>query len=56
MSQIAQGLKCLTDIDQLIVHQQVELIEAFFGYEISNHYTIKSNLGKVIYEAQEGNY
>eukprot|EP00058_Branchiostoma_floridae_P006284 XP_002591772.1 hypothetical protein BRAFLDRAFT_123522 [Branchiostoma floridae] len=47
------GLEYLTQIDQLLVHQQVELFEAFTGVEMNNKYKIKNSLGQQVYFAYE---
>lgn len=47
------GLEYLTSIDQLLVHQKVELLEAFTAFETANKYTIKNTLGQKVYWAVE---
>ncbi|XP_058124709.1 phospholipid scramblase 2-like [Anopheles ziemanni] len=47
------GLEYLTAVDQLLVHQQVELLEAFTGFETANKYEIKNTLGQKVYWALE---
>ncbi|KAG8197643.1 hypothetical protein JTE90_001573 [Oedothorax gibbosus] len=47
------GLEYLTMIDQLLVHQKVELLEAFLSFETKNKYTIKNSVGQKIYTAKE---
>lgn len=42
------GLEYLTTIDQLLVKQKVELLEAITGFETNNKYTIKNNLGQKV--------
>lgn len=49
------GLEYLTMIDQLLVHQQVELLEAFIGFESANKYEVKNSLGQKVYFAAEDN-
>ncbi|XP_065166220.1 phospholipid scramblase 2 isoform X3 [Atheta coriaria] len=49
------GLEYLTMIDQLLVHQKVELLEALTGFETNNKYTIKNSLGQKVYYAAEDN-
>ncbi|XP_073530757.1 phospholipid scramblase 2-like isoform X1 [Phyllobates terribilis] len=49
------GLEYLCQIDQLLVHQQVELLEALIGYESNNKYEIKNSLGQRVYFAAEEN-
>ncbi|XP_015784200.1 phospholipid scramblase 2 [Tetranychus urticae] len=47
------GLEYLTQIDQLLVHQKVELLEAFIGFETKNKYHIKNSMGQKVYTANE---
>ncbi|CAG2114669.1 unnamed protein product [Medioppia subpectinata] len=47
------GLEYLTTVDQLLVHQKVELWEAFTGFETNNKYAIKNSLGQKVYYAIE---
>lgn len=49
------GLEYLTSVDQLLVHQKVELLEAFTGWETNNKFTIKNSLGQKVYWAVEEN-
>lgn len=49
------GLEYLTSIDQLLVKQKVELLEAFTGFETNNKFTIKNSLGQKVYWAAEEN-
>ncbi|XP_069831493.1 phospholipid scramblase 2-like [Dendropsophus ebraccatus] len=49
------GLEYLCQIDQLLVHQQVELLEAFTGFETNNKYEIKNSMGQRVYFAAEEN-
>ncbi|XP_046461866.1 phospholipid scramblase 2-like [Daphnia pulex] len=47
------GLEYLTAIDQLLVHQKVELLEAFTGFETTNKYTVKNSMGQKVFRATE---
>ncbi|OWK05761.1 hypothetical protein Celaphus_00013015 [Cervus elaphus hippelaphus] len=47
------GLEYLTQIDQLLIHQQMELLEAMISYETNNRYEIKNGRGQRIYFAAE---
>lgn len=47
------GLEYLAQIDQLLVKQQVELLEAFTGWETANKYKIKNSMGQQVYFAAE---
>ena len=44
------GLEYLTLIDQLLVHQKVELLEAFTGFQTNNKYAIRNTLGQNVRE------
>lgn len=48
-----EGLEYLTQVDQLLIHQKVEMLEAFTGFETANKYTIKNSLGQKVYFAVE---
>lgn len=47
------GLEYLTQLDQILVHQQVELFEVVTGIETNNKYAIKNSLGQQCYFAYE---
>ncbi|XP_077998873.1 phospholipid scramblase 2-like [Glandiceps talaboti] len=47
------GLEYLGKIDQLLVHQQIELLEAFTGWETCNRYKVKNSVGQQVYFAHE---
>ncbi|XP_046673250.1 phospholipid scramblase 2 isoform X1 [Homalodisca vitripennis] len=47
------GLEYLTSIDQLLVHQKVELLEALIGFESKNKFTVKNSLGQKVFYAAE---
>ncbi|XP_017786101.1 PREDICTED: phospholipid scramblase 2 [Nicrophorus vespilloides] len=49
------GLEYLTMIDQLLVHQKVELLEALTGFETNNKFTVKNSIGQKVYYAVETN-
>ncbi|NXH03076.1 PLS2 scramblase, partial [Loxia leucoptera] len=42
-------------LDQIIIHQQVELLEAILGTETCSRYEIKNPLGQRVYFAVEEN-
>ncbi|XP_078521822.1 phospholipid scramblase 1-like isoform X2 [Lissotriton helveticus] len=46
-------LEYLSQIDQILVHQQIELLEILTGYETNNKYVVKNSLGQQIYFAAE---
>lgn len=50
---VPPGLEYLTQISQLLVHQQVELLEILSGWEGENKYQIKNTLGQQVYFAAE---
>ncbi|XP_034253223.1 phospholipid scramblase 2 isoform X2 [Thrips palmi] len=47
------GLEYLTSIDQLLVHQKVEVLEALTGFETKNKFTVKNSMGQKVYKAVE---
>eukprot|EP00794_Sanderia_malayensis_P002857 gene2857-3303_t len=47
------GLEYLCQIDQLLVKQQVELLEAFTGFETNNKYKVQNSMGQQVYFAAE---
>ncbi|XP_065344994.1 phospholipid scramblase 1-like [Cloeon dipterum] len=47
------GLEYLSMIDQLLVHQKVELLEVLTGFETANKYLVKNSMGQNIYSAKE---
>jgi len=47
------GLEYLTQLDQLLVHQQVELFEAITGIETKNKFVIKNSVGQQCFYAYE---
>ena len=53
MGNTPYGLEYLTMIDQLLIKQQVEMLEAFTGWESSNKYKVLNSLGQEIFFAKE---
>ncbi|XP_006116340.1 phospholipid scramblase family member 5 isoform X1 [Pelodiscus sinensis] len=49
------GLEYLSQLDQIIIHQQVELLEVILGTETCSKYEIKNHLGQRVYFAMEEN-
>ncbi|KAM5291839.1 LOW QUALITY PROTEIN: phospholipid scramblase 1-like [Ctenodactylus gundi] len=47
------GLEYLSQIDQVLIHQQVDLLEVLIGFEANNKYEIKNSLGQRVYFAAE---
>ncbi|XP_077998867.1 phospholipid scramblase 1-like [Glandiceps talaboti] len=50
---MSPGLAYLSQIDQLLVHQVVELMEVFTGWECRNRYEVKNSMGQQVYFAGE---
>ncbi|XP_002734807.2 phospholipid scramblase 2-like [Saccoglossus kowalevskii] len=48
-----RGLEYLTQIDQLLVHQQMEVFEILTNWETANRYQVKNSLGQQVYFAHE---
>ncbi|XP_078266281.1 phospholipid scramblase 1-like [Rhinoraja longicauda] len=49
------GLESLTQVNQLLVYQRVELVEAFIGFRTKNKFQIKNSRGQQIFFAAEEN-
>ncbi|XP_077296213.1 phospholipid scramblase 1 isoform X3 [Arctopsyche grandis] len=47
------GLEYLSLIDQLLVHQKVEILEVLTGFETNNKFTVKNSIGQKVYHAVE---
>jgi len=47
------GLEYLAMVDQLIIKQQVELLEAFTGFETQNKYKVLNSIGQDVFFAKE---
>jgi len=47
------GLEYLSQIDQILVHQQIELFEVLTGWEVSNRYVVKNSVGQQVFFASE---
>ncbi|KAH9509016.1 Phospholipid scramblase 1 [Bulinus truncatus] len=47
------GLEYLTQVDQLLVKQKIEALEAFTGFETNNKYEIKNSMNQRVYIAVE---
>ncbi|XP_065180303.1 phospholipid scramblase 1-like [Sycon ciliatum] len=52
-SSCPKGLEYLTQVDQLLVKQKVELLEALTGFETANKYVVANTLGQQVYFAAE---
>ncbi|TRY81549.1 hypothetical protein DNTS_012077 [Danionella cerebrum] len=53
---VPQGLEYLQQIDQILVHQKIELLEAIIGFETNNQYEIKNSMGQMIFKAKENTH
>ena len=42
------GLEYLTLIDQLLVKQKLEMLEAIVGFETNNKYVVKNSMGQQV--------
>jgi len=49
------GLEYLLHVDQLLIKQQVELLEAFTGFETANKYKVLNSMGQQVFFAAEKN-
>lgn len=49
------GLEYLTQINQILVHQKVEVLELVTGWETNNVYVVKNNMGQQVFVATEEN-
>ncbi|XP_008067307.1 phospholipid scramblase 1-like [Carlito syrichta] len=47
------GLEYLTQVDLILIHQKLELLEVLFNFETNNIYEIKNRFGQRIYFAAE---
>ena len=47
------GLHYLTTVDQLLVKQKVEILEAVTGFETANKYKVFNSMGQQVYYAKE---
>lgn len=50
---VPPGLEYLSQIDQLLVHQQIEIFEMMTSWETCNRYQVKNSIGQQIYFAAE---
>jgi len=47
------GLEYLAMVDQLLIKQKVEILEAFTGFESANQYKVLNSLGQEVFSAKE---
>ncbi|XP_028839637.1 phospholipid scramblase 1 isoform X1 [Denticeps clupeoides] len=40
-------------IDQVLIHQKIELLETLIGFETNNQYEVKNSMGQKIFDAKE---
>lgn len=52
-SNCPRGLEYLMSIDQLLVKQKVEMLEAFTGFETNNKYVVSNIMGQKVYAMVE---
>ncbi|XP_020655458.3 phospholipid scramblase 2 [Pogona vitticeps] len=52
---IPPGLEYLAQVDQVLIHQKVELVEAYIGFEGNNKYEVRNSLGQPVFHAEERN-
>jgi len=50
---IPPGLEYLSVLNQVLIKQKVEILEAFTGFETNNKYTVLNVMGQPIYQATE---
>ncbi|XP_029436915.1 phospholipid scramblase 1-like isoform X2 [Rhinatrema bivittatum] len=50
---VPPGLEYMTQIDQILVHQKVELVEVLTGCETNNKYEVRNSMGQTIFLAKE---
>lgn len=48
------GLEYLLAVDQILIHQMVELLEVVTGCETKNKYRVCNSMSQQVYFAQEG--
>ncbi|XP_070380914.1 phospholipid scramblase 2-like [Dermacentor albipictus] len=47
------GLEYLAQIDQLLIHQAVQILEIFVPFELQNKYVVKNSMGQFVFTALE---
>ncbi|KAH8398739.1 hypothetical protein KR222_002138, partial [Zaprionus bogoriensis] len=52
-SNCPQGLEYLTVLDQLLISQKIDKLEAITGFEENNRFKVKNSLGQNVYSAFE---
>uniref|UniRef100_A0AAY4EFF2 Phospholipid scramblase n=2 Tax=Denticeps clupeoides TaxID=299321 RepID=A0AAY4EFF2_9TELE len=50
---VPAGLEYLAQIDQVLIHQKIELLETLIGFETNNQYEVKNSMGQKIFDAKE---
>jgi len=53
MQNVPLGLEYLTQIDQLLIKQQIELLEVISGCETRNKYKVNNSVGQLVFDAKE---
>ncbi|XP_007518142.2 phospholipid scramblase 2-like [Erinaceus europaeus] len=49
------GLECLSELEKIMIHQKVQLLEVCLCIEKNNKYVLTNSLGEKIYKATENN-
>ncbi|XP_049515181.1 phospholipid scramblase 1-like [Dermacentor silvarum] len=47
------GLEYLAQVDHLLVHEKVRLLETIVGIEMKNKYVVKNSMGQFVFTAAE---
>lgn len=53
---VPAGLEYLSQLDQLVVKQKIELMEMFTGIETNNKYELRNSMGQTCYKAEKSNF
>ena len=50
---VPPGLEYLASVNQLVIKQKVEILEAVIGFETQNKYTVFNTMGQQVFKAKE---
>ncbi|XP_038060625.1 phospholipid scramblase 1-like [Patiria miniata] len=53
ISGLPSGLEYLAEIDQLLIHQQIEIFEALTNIDTKNRYAVRNTMGQQVYFVHE---